>query len=60
MHVLSGNVKNYELAFRSIVFEDMDPSRHNCFVISGGIEYRLIRYIRDNGNYKRSEASSTT
>ena len=60
MHALSGNIKNYELAFRSIVFKDMDPKRHNCFFISGGIEYRLFQYIRDNGNYKMSEASSTT
>ena len=62
MHVLSGNIKNYELAFRSIVFKDMDSKRHNGFFISGGIEYRLNRlfqYIRDNGNYKGSKASST-
>ena len=59
MHVLSGNIKNYELAFRSIVFKDMDPKKHNCFFISGGIEYRLFQYIRDNGNYKGSKASST-
>ena len=52
MHVLSGSTKNYELAFRSTMFKDMDPKRHNCFFISGGIEYRLSQYIRDNGNYK--------
>ena len=46
MHVLSGNIKNYELAFRSIVFKDMDSERHNCFFISGGIEYRLFQYIQ--------------
>ena len=57
MHALSGNIKNYELAFRSIVFKDMDPKKDTiAFSFLGALSIVLFQYIRDNGKLQNERS----